>query len=183
MTPTDDEAGRSTPRLGPGDTLRHLFGAAEDDLIDEIPGATSWPAIDPTDTPAAWEDLSVWVDDLRRRFDHLDHHVIPGCWWRHNEHVEALVALRDHQRASFGDTAPAIAPVDWFRALRDITALLRSWTAEHACGAIHHNPPTRPQPADADAWDAFVAAEVERRQHDSGQTFNGSTRSGVGSVP
>jgi len=52
--------------------------------------------------------------------------IIPAFWWRHNEHVEALVALRDHHHASFGDTAPATAPVDWFRALRDITVLLRS---------------------------------------------------------
>ncbi len=165
MTPTDDEPDRPTPRLGPGDTLRHLFGAADDELIDEIPGATNWPTIDPADTPTAWADLKAWVDDLRRRFDHLDHHVIPACWWRHNEHVEALVALRDHHRASFDDTAPATAPLDWFRALRDITALLRGWTAEHACGATHQSPPTRLQPDDTAAWDAFVAADAERRRH------------------
>lgn len=53
MTPDADEPERPTPRIGPGDTLRQLFGAADDDLIDEIPGATNWPAIDPAATPAA----------------------------------------------------------------------------------------------------------------------------------
>lgn len=163
-----DEPDQRGPRPTPGDTLRQLFGptaADNEHLIDEIPGATSWPAIDPDDTPAAWDDLRAWVDELRRRFDHLDHHVIPACWWRHNEHVEALVALRDHHHASYSDTAPATAPVDWLRALRDIAALLRSWTAEHACGATHHNPPTRLQPDDTHAWNAFVAADVECRRH------------------
>lgn len=164
MTPTDHNPDHPTPRLGPADTLRQLFGVGEDDLIDEIPGATNWPAIDPADTPAAWENLRGWVDDLRRRFDHLDHHIIPACWWRHNEHVEALVALRDHHHASYSDTAPATAPLDWFRALRDITALLRTWTAEHACGATHHNPPTRLAPDDTAAWEAFVAADIEERE-------------------
>ena len=161
MTPTDNEPGRPAPRVGPGDTLRQLFGPTDDELIDEIPGATNWPAIDPADTAAAWEDLRSWVDELRRRFDH---HVIPACWWRHNEHVEALVALRDHHHASYSDTASATAPLDWFRALRDITALLQTWTAEHACDATHHNPPTRLQPDDPDAWHAFVAADAERRR-------------------
>lgn len=169
MTPTD---GHDRPpggpldtsgNLHPGDSLRQLFGTV-DDVLDEIPGATCWSAISPDDAPAAWEELRAWVDELRQRFAHIDHHVLPACWWRHNEHVEALVALRDHERASFSDTAPATAPLDWFRALRDIAALLRAWTAEQGCGAVHQDPPVRMQPVDEEAWEAFVSGDVERRR-------------------
>ena len=150
--------------LRPGESLRQLFGTVDDDVIDEVPGATCWSAISPDDVPAAWEELRTWVAEMRQRFAHIDHHVLPACWWRHNEHVEALVALRDHERASFSDTAPATAPLDWFRALRDIAALLRVWTAEQSCGAVHQEPPVRMQPVDEDAWEAFVAGDVERRR-------------------
>ncbi|MGH9074054.1 MAG: hypothetical protein ACRDZQ_08015 [Acidimicrobiales bacterium] len=82
----------------------------------------------------------------------------------HNEHVEALVALRDHERSSFSDTAPATAPVDWFRALRDVAALLRAWTAEGGCGASHQAPPAVIRPVGTGEWDRFVEADVAARQ-------------------
>ncbi len=101
--------------------------------MDEIPTATHWPSIPADDHAAAWAELRDWVEGLQQRFDHLDQHFIPAGWWRHNEHVEALVALRDHEWVSFSEIAPATAPLDWFRARRDITTLLRTWTAELAC--------------------------------------------------
>ena len=88
------------------------------------------------------------MEGLQQRFDHLDHHFIPACWWQHNEHVEALVALRDHEQVSFSEIAPATAPLDWFRALRDITTLLRAWTADLAC----------------DGWDEHIAADIAKRE-------------------
>jgi hypothetical protein len=94
----------------------------------------------------------------------LDHHVIPRCWWRHNGHVEALAALRDHERSSFADTAPATTPVDWFRALRDITALLKAWTADAGCGACHQAPSGPMRSIEPDDWAAFVTADVAARQ-------------------
>lgn len=177
MTPPDDDDSPSRggssgadDRLRPVDPLRQLFGTVvDDDVLDEIPGATCWSAIGPDGAPAAWADLRAWVEELRRRFAHLDHHVLPVCWWRHNEHVEALVALRDHERASFSDTAPATAPLDWFRALRDVTALLRAWTAEQGCGASHHDGPVRIQPIDEEAWESFVDADADHRRQHSGQ--------------
>ena len=170
MTPPDDDRPPGGPfnpsgNLRPGDSLRQLFATSVDDDLDEIPGATSWAAISADDVPAAWVELRAWVEELRNRFAHLDHHVLPACWWKHNEHVEALVALRDHEVVSYSDTAPATAPLDWFRALRDITALLRTWTAELGCGASHQDSPIRVQPVDDEAWDAFVAGDVERRRH------------------
>ena len=105
-------------------------------------------------------ELRDWVERLQRRFDHLDHHFIPACWWRRNEHVEALVALRDHERVSFSEIAPATAPLDWFRALRDITTLLGAWTADQACDTIHQRPTARLRSQHRDGWDEHVAADI-----------------------
>ncbi len=162
MTTEPDDA---EPQRPPVDSLRQLFGSYDDEPVEEeIPTVTYWPDISADAGAVEWVDLRSWVKELQERFSHLDHHVIPNCWWRHNEHVEALVALRDHERSSFSNTAPATAPLDWFRALRDITALLRTWTAERSCGAVHQNPPSRLHPDDTDAWDTFVAADVESRR-------------------
>ena len=141
-----------------------MFGAYDDHDLDEIPGATHWPEVLAIEAAAQWGELRDWVEQLQERFSHLDHHVVPRCWWRHNEHVEALSALRDHERSSFAATAPATAPVDWFRALCDVTALLRSWTGDLSCGAVHQDPPTRASPAAVTEWECFVQADVERRQ-------------------
>ena len=131
--------------------------------LDEIPSATHWPSLSSDDATTEWEELRDWVEQLQRRFAHLDHHVIPPCWWRHNEHVEALAALRDHERVSFLTSAPATAPVDWMRALRDVTALLRSWTAENPCGATHQDTPARRRHDSYDGWDEHIETDIERR--------------------
>jgi hypothetical protein len=132
--------------------------------LDDIPSATHWPSVPPGKAEKEWDDLQEWVEDLQRRFPHLDHHVIPPCWWLHNEHVEALSALRDHERVSYLSSAPATAPVEWMRALRDITALLRSWTAECACGAAHQDQPVRLRQNRKDGWEQHVASDVRRRR-------------------
>jgi hypothetical protein len=137
--------------------------------LDDIPSATHWPSIPSRNAKEEWEDLRDWVEQFQRRFAHLDHHVIPPCWWRHNEHVEALAALRDHERVSFLPTAPATAPVEWMRALRDIISLLRSWTAENACGATHQDPPARLRQTNTDGWDEQVAEDVEQRRRSERQ--------------
>jgi hypothetical protein len=148
--------------------LRQAIGVGDDhdggdQAFDELPAATHWPSIPATDAMAEWEALGEWVQGLQDRFAHLDHHVIPHCWWRHNEHVEALSALRDHERSSFSDTAPATAPLDWFRALRDIALLLRTWTKELACGATHQEPPSRLRPPANEEFRRWVQDDVRRR--------------------
>jgi hypothetical protein len=156
-----DESG---PR-NPLDELRQIIGDPFDDGdFADVPAPTHWPSVSAADAAAEWDGLRTWVEALRERFGHLDHHVIPRCWWRHNDHVEALAALRDHERSSFAGTAPATAPVDWFRALRDITALLKTWTAELGCGAAHQDPPVPLRAIDSGEWDRFVTADVARRQ-------------------
>jgi hypothetical protein len=145
------------------DNVHGLYSDGTPDL-DEIPTATHWPAIPADDAAAEWADLRDWVEGLQQRFDHLDHHFIPACWWQHNEHVEALVALRDHEQVSFSEIAPATAPLDWFRALRDITTLLRAWTADLACDTTHQEPLTRLRPPQRDGWDEHIAADIAKRE-------------------
>jgi len=147
------------------DELAQVLGDAYDagELAD-VPAPTYWPAVPAVDAAAEWDDLAAWVEALCARFAHLDHHVIPRCWWRHNEHVEALAALRDHERSSFSTTAPVTAPVDWFRALRDVAALLKAWTGELGCAASHTNPPAPLRPVERAEWDRHVAGDVNRRR-------------------
>jgi hypothetical protein len=141
-----------------------MFSAYDDQNLDDIPGATHWPEVPAVDARTQWEELRAWVEQLQQRFSHLDHHVVPRCWWLHNEHVEALSALRDHERSSFAATALATAPLDWIRALRDVVALLRAWTAELSCGAAHQDSPAQASPPTDDEWGSFVQADVEHRE-------------------
>ena len=158
------------PHVAPGialDPFQPVFDFAEGEELDDVPGATHWPELTADDAEEAWEELRDWVEQLQQRFAHLDHHVIPRCWWQHNEHVEALSALRDHELASFDQTAPATAPAEWCRALRDVEALLRSWTGEVSCGANHNLASVQPTQPAAEDWRAFVAEDIaRRRQHE-----------------
>ena len=138
-------------------------GAFDSAKFADVPAPTHWQSLPSADAAGDWAELRAWVERLQGRFAHLDHHVIPRCWWRHNDHVEALVALRDHEQSSFAPNAPATAPLDWFRALRDIAALLKSWTADLGCGAAHTDPPPPLRAAGGVEWDRFVAADVARR--------------------
>jgi hypothetical protein len=137
--------------------------------FDDILGPLYWPRISAAKAATAWTDLRRWVDELLERFSHLDHHVIPMCWWRHNGHVEALSALRDHQRMCYDDSSPPTAAMEWHRAFRDIEARLREWTSTLACGATH-DPRGRPvRVTDENEWDQFVAADSERRAQNQSQ--------------
>ena len=98
------------------------------------------------------------------RFPHLDHTVIPNCWWRHNGHVEALQALRDHEQVSYADSAPRSAATSWHREFGFIEARLREWAAHSGCAGQHREPLRPLRPTDDDAWDRYVEAEVQRRQ-------------------
>lgn len=122
-----------------------MIGVPLDDDFPDIPTPTYWLALPATDAADEWGELRAWVENLCGRFAHLDHHVIPRCWWRHNEHVEALAALRDHERSSYSDNAPATAPLDWFRALHNIAALLPR--LDRGAGLRHHPPKPRRDPA------------------------------------
>jgi hypothetical protein len=131
--------------------------------FDDITGPLHWPKLPAGDAVEAWQELRRWVEQLLERFSHLDHHVIPLCWWRHNGHVEALAALRDHERMCYSDSSPPTAAVEWHRAFRDVESRLREWTSTISCGAAH-DPRTRPdRVTDSEEWQAFVGAETKRR--------------------
>ena len=85
---------------------------------DEAPRPVHWPNLKPEEAIEEWNELCGWVERLRVRFPNAIR--LPDCWWRHNDLVEVLAALRDFERVCFSDTAPATAPVEWQRALRDM---------------------------------------------------------------
>lgn len=149
-----------------------LKAAAKDEkpkVFEDILGPLYWPDVLAANANATWTELRRWVDELLERFPHLDHHVIPTCWWRHNGHVEALAALRDHQRTCYDDSSPPSAAMEWHRAFRDIEARLREWTSTLACGATH-DPRGRPSRAtDEKEWSQFVEADSERRAQNQPQ--------------
>lgn len=159
------DEGHATP--DPFEQLRHALGDDYDDELADLPAPTHWPSVPATDAAGEWEELAAWVEGLQGRFAHLDHHAIPRCWWRHNEHVEALCALRDHERSSFAGTAPATASLDWLRALRDVASLLKAWTAEAGCGASHQDQPIPLSGLDRYEWERHVGDDVARR-HERG---------------
>lgn len=94
---------------------------------------------------AEWErgqtlaQLRVWVRALVHRFG-IEPRCIPPCWEQHNGMVEALLALRDHERACYADSASPTAAVDWLRALRDIEIRLADLAAQTQCTMHEHRP-------------------------------------------
>jgi hypothetical protein len=122
-----------------------------------------WPGIPAEEAAEEWEVLRAWVTRLVERFE-LDFKTLPGCWYRHNAHVEALVALRDHEHACYTDAAALTAGVEWHRALRDIEARLREWTGRSGCLGKHR--PSRHVEVDTpdDDWSAFVRDDVVERR-------------------
>src|SRR3974390_445781 len=148
--------------------LAQMFEAGGPHEADEVAGPLHWADLSAAEAGREWGDLRTWVENLMERFPHLDHHVIPRCWFRHNGHVEALVALRDHEGVAFGESAPGTAAVDWHRAFRDIEARLREWTGLLACGATHEPRSARQRLDDADEWERWVSEDVRRRQRKPG---------------
>lgn len=154
---------RSSSRAAADAAIEALFGADGPPDFDDLAGPLSWPQVRAAEAAQAWADLRVWVEQLLDRFPHLDHHAIPVCWWRHNGHVEALVALRDHERMCYSGSSPPTAGVEWHRAFRDIEARLREWTSTLACGSVHVPRTRSARVTEITAWDEFVADDTSRR--------------------
>ena len=126
------------------------------------PAATStpplhWPSLGPFAAESAWSELLEWVDELRARYRGLDSYVVPGCWYQHEALVMTLQALKDHESVAYGPDAPATAATDWHRALRDLTAMLRQFSADLRCG---HGP----DDAVDEKVKEFVARDIARRR-------------------
>jgi hypothetical protein len=127
-------------------------------------GPTHWPSLLPDEAGQAWTDLRDWVEALVDRFA-LETRVVPPCWYRHNTAVEALSALRDHERICYAPSASPTAAVDWFRGLREIEHRLNQACARTQCSVNEHRPdPPRTWQTDQDQWQDFVAADVRDRE-------------------
>jgi len=164
-TPADEDAelaelygprpSTHTPPTGFAEIKRQMAAGLDDDTMaeaPEIPEVLHWPEIAPDELEAAWEDLLAWVTELLGRFQWIDHHVIPPCWWRHSELVEALSALRGHEQMAFLAGQPPTAATDWFRSMRDLLGMTRAWVAESGCAAGHVERAPRETSIDPDDW-------------------------------
>jgi hypothetical protein len=109
--------------------------------FSQLAGPVHLPSRTARERTEALAELRAWVTQLVVRL-HIDTRVIPPCWEQHNGMVEALQALRDHERASYAESASPTAAVDWFRALREIEARLVDLAAQTLCTAREHRPPT-----------------------------------------
>ncbi len=162
--PLEDDDSHDQGRAERVSALAALYEADGPPDLDELSGPIFWPDLTPGEARAEWAALRAWVEALTERFGHLDHHVIPRCWFRHPGHVEALAALRDAERVNYSDTAPGTAAVDWHRAFQLIEVRLRDWTGQLACGATHEPRTRQTHPLDADEWEQFVTDDITRRE-------------------
>lgn len=126
-------------------------------------GPTHWPSTSGGQAAGTWRELRDWVEQLVDRFN-LDPRIVPPCWYRHNAMVEALLALRDHERASFTPAAPATGAVDWLRALHDVQNHLAACAARTQCSAAEHrdDQPRLWRTEETD-FAAFLTADVAGR--------------------
>jgi hypothetical protein len=145
--------------------LGELFGAEGDlrELADAFGAPLFWPDLPAERAAEEWQALAEWVGHVVARFD-WDSHVVPACWWRHNHLVEALAALRDHERGCYAPTAPPTGAVEFHRALRDVESRLKGWVADLRCDARHDPSHDRDRHLAMDGFDEWVAADGGRRQ-------------------
>ena len=135
--------------------------------FDEFEGPIYWPTREAEQAEFDWPALAAWVNRLRARFPHVTARI-PDCWYRHNDLVEALLALRDHERVSYSSTAPASAAVEWHRAFRDMEARWETWIKRFTCtvpGKGHHDLDLGAPEPDAELT-AFVKTDLARRAND-----------------
>lgn len=122
-----------------------------------------WPAMTQSEAREEWDGLRCWVEQLWRRFPNLTR--IPDCWWRHNDLVEVLAALRDYERGCYGPSASATAAVEWHRSLRDMEIRIEIWIKRFTCNVTGRGHTAVPPDDHAmpDGWSEFVQADVARR--------------------
>ena len=128
------------------------------------PRPVHWASLTAEEAAEEWDALHRWVERLRTRYPFGVR--LPDCWWRHNDLVEVLAALRDFERASFDRSAPATGPVEWQRALRDMELRTESWIKRYPCSVPgrEHDTLTDDQRPTPPGWGEFVGQDVERRR-------------------
>jgi hypothetical protein len=132
--------------------------------LDDLRGPTHWPSLLPDEACPPWADLRDWVKHLVDRFG-LENQAVPPCWYRHNTLVEALSALRDHERILFALSASPTTAVDWFRALREIEHRMSEACARTQCSVNEHRPdPPFTWTTDQAQWQTFVQDDIRDRE-------------------
>jgi len=138
--------------------------SGEDGFLPSMPTVLHWPEIPAEDAPEEWQELREWVDELLERFEFISHHVVPDCWYRHNELVELLSALRGHEEFAFLPNNPPNAGTDFFRTMRDVLMIAAEWVGQLGCGTGHVSGTARLHTITEDDWQATVAADVAKRK-------------------
>ena len=132
--------------------------------LPDLHGPTHWPSLLPDEACPAWAQLRDWVESLVDRFA-LETRVVPPCWYRHNTLVEALSALRDHERICFAPNASPTGALDWFRGLREVEHRMSEACARTQCSVNEHRPDLpRAWTTDQGPWQRFVDADVAERE-------------------
>ena len=132
--------------------------------FDDFEGPVYWPTREADQAEWVWPSLMQWVNRLRARFPNMTARI-PDCWYQHNDLVEALLALRDHERVSYTCTAPGSAAAEWHRAFRDMEARWDGWIKRFTCtipGKGH--PPLNLDTPTPEGFAEFVAADLDRRR-------------------
>lgn len=131
--------------------------ATRESVGEEVEAPLHWPSLAALNAQREWPKFSEWVGELRDRYKGLDSYVVPACWYEHESLVVALQALKDHERVAYATSSPGSAGMEWHRALRDMSALLRQFTADLRCD---HGPDC----ATRERFDDFVAQDIARRR-------------------
>ena len=132
------------------------------DDVATTPRPIAWYRLTPEEAAEEWDALRRWLDEVRIRFPSMTR--LPECWYRHNELVEILSALRDHERICFAPTGHASGPVEWHRSFREVEARIEVWVKRFACNVPGRGHEVLPASDEESAWTEFVIADVARRQ-------------------
>jgi hypothetical protein len=107
------------------------------DAFGQLDGPVHLPSLTARERERVMVQLRGWVALLVRRFA-IEPRVIPPCWEKHDGIVEALLALKDHERVCYAEAASPTAAVEWFHAYREIEARLTSLAAMTHCTRQEH---------------------------------------------
>jgi hypothetical protein len=135
--------------------------------LSQLRGPVHWPSLTRAEAASRMEELDGWVRSLVARFC-IESRTLPPCWGRHPAMVEVLSALRDHERASYADTASPTSAMDWLRALRDAQLLLADVAARTQCSIHEHRDQAIPPwAADQPATEASSRGTTSRTEIDA----------------
>lgn len=137
--------------------------------LPDPPQPINWNTLTAEQAAAAWDELDVWVNWLRRTYG-LPAAIIPPAWHRHPELVWELSALHLHWLGAYDPEQHGSAPFGWHRDFADARERLRDWVA--TCGThLGRDRPTRQtrwpgEPAEPDQTERpIVDRAADFREH------------------